>query len=127
MILTNYSILEYVTKRVWPDWQLLTRHDGTPLILTQEYFSIVTGEEKRRLQWVLNNLLYRLEESGRLTQMRKRWFEEEYAPTRRAAIEGLPFEVSKVPEHYDQGHCRMAGRESETSDGSSTGIWCARR
>ncbi len=108
VILTQYPILQYVTKRVWPDWQLLERPDGSPLILSRESFSIVTGEENRRLQWFLNNLLYRLEESGRLAQMRTRWFEEDYAPARRAAAEGLPFEISKVPEHYDQGHCRAA-------------------
>jgi ABC-type amino acid transport substrate-binding protein len=108
VILSEHSILDYVTKHVWPDWRLLTRNDRTPLILTQEYFAIVTVEENRRLQWFLNNLLYRLEESGRLEHMRKRWLEEDYAPTRRAATEGLPFEISKVPEHYDQGHCRLA-------------------
>ncbi|HSQ52748.1 MAG TPA: transporter substrate-binding domain-containing protein [Nitrospiraceae bacterium] len=108
VILSQYSILDYVTKHVWPDWHLLTRNDGTPLILTQESFSIVTVDENRRLQWFLNNLLYRMEESGRLEQMRRRWLEEDYAPTRRAATEGLPFEISKVPEHYDQGQCRFA-------------------
>jgi ABC-type amino acid transport substrate-binding protein len=109
VILADHSILQYVTKRVWPTWRLLERPDGSSLILTQEHFSIVTGEEKRRLQWFLNNLLYRLEESGRLAQMRRRWLEEDYAPTRRATAEGLPLEVSKVPDHYDQGQCRMAG------------------
>ena len=109
VILTDYPILQYVTKRVWPDWQLLERPDGSPLILSRESFSIVTGEQKTRLQWFLNNLLYRLEETGRLAQMRKRWLEEEYAPTRRATDEGLPLEVSKVPHHYDQGQCRLAG------------------
>lgn len=108
VILSNHSILDYVTKHVWPDWYLLTRKDGTPLVLTQDHFSIVTAEENRHLQWFLNNLLYRLEESGRLAQMRRRWLEEDYAPTRRATAEGLPFEVSKVPEHYDQGQCRLA-------------------
>lgn len=110
VILTDYPILQYVTKRVWPDWRLLERPDGSPLILSQESFSIVTGGEKRRLQWFLNNLLYRLEETGRLAQMRKRWLDEDYAPTRRAAEEGLPFEVAKVAEHYDQGQCRTAGK-----------------
>jgi ABC-type amino acid transport substrate-binding protein len=109
VILTDYPILQYVTKRVWPDWRLLERPDGTPLILSQESFSIVTGEGRRRLQWFLNNLLYRLEESGHLALMRKRWLDEDYAPTRRATEEGLPFEVAKVAEHYDQGQCRMAG------------------
>jgi ABC-type amino acid transport substrate-binding protein len=107
VIVSQHAILDYVTKRVWPDWRLLTRNDGTPLILTQEHFSVVTSEEHRRLQWFLNNLLFRLEESGRLEQMRRRWLEEDYAPTRRATMEGLPFEVSKVPEHYDQGQCRF--------------------
>ena len=106
VILTDYPILQYVTKHVWPDWQLLERPDGSPLILSRESYSIVTGGEKKRLQWFLNNLLYRLEETGRLAQMRKRWLEEDYAPTRRATAEGLPLEVSKVPDHYDQGHCR---------------------
>jgi ABC-type amino acid transport substrate-binding protein len=109
VILTQHPILQYVTKHVWPDWQLLDRPDGSPLILSRESFSIVTGEEKKRLQWFLNNLLYRLEETGRLAQMRKRWFEENYAPTRRATDEGLPLEVSKVPDHYDQGQCRASG------------------
>jgi len=112
VILSHHSILDYVTKHVWPDWHLLTRNDGAPLILTQEDFSVVTVEANRRLQWFLNNLLYRLEESGRLEQMRRRWLEEDYAPTRRAATEGLPLEVSKVPDHYDQGQCRFAVRRT---------------
>ncbi len=108
VILTNHSILQYVTKRVWRDWRILTQLDGTPLILTHEDLSIVTSEEHRHLQWFLNNLLFRLEESGRLKQMRTRWIEEEYAPTRRATTEGLPLEVTQVPDHYDQGQCRPA-------------------
>jgi polar amino acid transport system substrate-binding protein len=108
VILTNHSILEYVTKRVWQNWRLLTQIDGTPLILTHEDLSIVTSEEHRRLQWFLNNLLFRLQESGRLKQMRTRWIDEEYAPTRRATAEGLPLEITQVPDHYDQGQCRLA-------------------
>lgn len=108
VILTNHSILQYVTKRVWQDWRIVTHIDGTPLILTHEDLSIVTSDDHRRLQWFLNNLLFRLEESGRLKHMRRRWVEDEYAPTRRATTEGLPLEVTQVPEHYDQGQCRLA-------------------
>jgi polar amino acid transport system substrate-binding protein len=108
VILSKYSIIEYVTKRVWHEWQPLTRKDGTPITLTRDDLSIVTSEEYRRLQWFLNNLLFRLEESGRLKQMRHRWINEEYAPTRRATTEGLPLEVTQVPDHYDQGQCRLA-------------------
>jgi polar amino acid transport system substrate-binding protein len=108
VILTNHSILEYVTKRVWQDWRLLTHIDGTPLILTHEDLSIVTSDDHRQLQWFLNNLLFRLEESGQLKHMRRRWVEAEYAPTRRATNEGLPLEVTQVPQHYDQGQCHFA-------------------
>ncbi len=108
VILSEHSILKYATTRVWQDWRLLTRSDETPVILTSEDFSIVTTDEHHRLQWFLNNLLFRLEESGRLKQMRMRWIEEEYAPTRRAVEEGLPLEVTQVPHHHDQGQCRLA-------------------
>jgi polar amino acid transport system substrate-binding protein len=108
VILTNHSILEYVTKRVWQDWRLLTHIDGSRLILTHEELSIVTNDDHKQLQWFLNNLLFRLEESGRLKHMRRRWVEAEYAPTRRAASEGLPLEVTQVPQHYDQGQCSPA-------------------
>ena len=111
VILSDHSILEYVTKRVWQEWRLVTQADGTPLIVTQADLSVVTNDEHRRLQWFLNNLLFRLEESGRLKQMRARWIEAEYAPTRRATTEGLPLEVTQVPDHYEQGQCRL----SETS------------
>ena len=97
-----------MTKRVWQDWRLLTYLDGTPLMLTREVHSIVTGDDYRQLQWFLNNLLFRLEESGRLTHMRRRWVEAEYAPTRRATTEGLPLEVAQVPEQYNQGQCRVS-------------------
>ncbi|MBH0202294.1 MAG: transporter substrate-binding domain-containing protein [Nitrospira sp.] len=108
VILAKHAIIEYVTKRVWQGWHPLTRIDGTPVILTRDDLSIVTSEEHRHLQWFLNNLLFRLEESGRLKQMRTRWIEAEYAPTRRATTEGLPLEVTQVPDHYDQGQCRLA-------------------
>lgn len=108
VILSKHSIIEYVTKRVWREWSPVTKPDGAPLLLTRDDLSIVTSEEHRRFQWFLNNLLFRLEESGRLAQMRHRWIDEEYAPTRRATTEGLPLEVTQVPDHYDQGQCRLA-------------------
>jgi ABC-type amino acid transport substrate-binding protein len=107
VIFSKHLIAEYVTKRVWQDWHSLTQPDGSPLLLTRDDLSIVTSDAHRRLQWFLNNLLFRLEESGRLAQMRHRWIDEEYAPTRRATTEGLPLEVTQVPEHYDQGQCRL--------------------
>ena len=108
LILSKHAIIEYVTKRVWNEWHPLTRPDGSSLLLTRDDLSIVTSDEHRRLQWFLNNLLFRLEESGRLAQMRHRWIDEDYAPTRRATAEGLPLQVTQVPDHYDQGQCHLA-------------------
>ena len=110
IILSKHLIIEYVTKRVWQEWHPLTQSDGAPLLLTRDDLSIVTSDAHRRLQWLLNNMLFRLEESGRLAQMRHRWIDEEYAPTRRATAEGLPLEVTQVPDHYDQGQCRLADK-----------------
>ena len=109
IILSKHSIIKYVTKRVWQEWHPLTQPGGSPLLLTRDDLSIVTSDAHRRLQWLLNNLLFRLEESGRLARMRHRWIDEDYAPTRRATTEGLPLEVTQVPDHYDQGQCRLAG------------------
>jgi len=61
------------------------------LVLTLEQSAIVTDEENYWLRRFLNDLLFRLDESGRLADMRQRWLEEIYAYPRRAATEGLPF------------------------------------
>jgi ABC-type amino acid transport substrate-binding protein len=110
VILTDHSILEYVTKRVWQDWRPLTHIDGTPLFLTHEDLSIVTSDDHRQLQWFLNNLLFRLQESGQLKYMRRRLIEAEYAHARRATTQGLPLEVTQISQRYDQGQCRLAER-----------------
>jgi hypothetical protein len=72
----------------------------------------VTDEESYRLRRFLNDLLFKLEESGRLAEMRRRWIEEDYAYPRRAATEGLPFDAEKMPQHYDQGLCRLVDKRS---------------
>ena len=63
-------------------------------------------EDSYRLRWFINNLLFKLDESGKLAEMRKRWLEELYAFPRRAAAEGLPFDVGKMVPHYDLGTCQ---------------------
>lgn len=104
--LSSHSILDYGITRMWPNWHLLTRTDGSPLLLTRDYHSIVTNDNSRRLQWFLNNLLYRLEESGQLRQMQKRWIHDDYMPSRRTATEGLPLKVSAVPQYPSRGNCQ---------------------
>lgn len=112
LILGKQPVLDYTVRRVRKDWRLLRLDSGKPLVLTREHYSIVTDEESYRLRRFINDLLFRLDESGRLAEMRRRWLEEDYAYPRRAATEGLPFAAEKMPLHYDQGQCRPADNRS---------------
>ncbi len=112
VILGKQPVLEYTVRRVRKDWHLLKSGSGKALFLTREHYAIVTDEESYRLRRFLNELLFRLDESGRLADMRRRWLEESYAYPRRAATEGLPFSAEKMPQHYDQGQCRPADNRS---------------
>lgn len=112
LILGKEPVLDYTVRRVRKDWHLLRLDSGKPLLLTREHYAVVTDEESYRLRRFLNDLLFRLDESGRLAEMRQRWLEENYAYPRRAATEGLPFAAEKMPQHYDQGQCRLADNRS---------------
>lgn len=112
LILGKHPVLDYTVRRVRKDWHLLKLGDGKPLRLTREHYSVVTDEESYRLRRFINELQFRLDESGRLTEMRKRWLEENYVYPRQAATEGLLFAAEKMPQHYDQGQCRLAGNRS---------------
>lgn len=107
VILGAQPVLEYMVKRVRKDWFPLTRDNGVPLFLTKADYAVVVAEESYHLRWLLNDLLLKLDESGRLRDMRTRWLEEEYAFPRRASLEGLSFDVEQMATHYAQGACRL--------------------
>lgn len=107
VILGAQPVLEYMVKRVRRDWTPLTRDTGLPLFLTKADYGVVVAEDSYRLRWLLNDLLLKLDESGRLREMRARWLDEDYAFPRRASLEGLPFDVEKMAAHYIQGTCRL--------------------
>ncbi len=106
VILGARPVLEYTVTRVKKEWQLLARADGQPFFLTRAQFAVVMSEESYRLRWFVNTVIFRLDESGQLERMRARWLDESYAFPRRAAVEGLPFDVEKMVAHYSQGECR---------------------
>ncbi len=106
VILGSRPVLEYMVTRVKREWQLIKRPDGKPFFLTRAHFSVVMSEESYRLRWFVNAVIFRLDESGQLDRMRARWLDESYAFPRRAAVEGLPFDVEKMPSQYSQGVCR---------------------
>ncbi|MBM4134159.1 MAG: amino acid ABC transporter substrate-binding protein [Nitrospira sp.] len=111
VILGGQPILDYTVTWVRKDWQRMMLGNRKPLLLSREQYAVVMAEESYWLRWAVNDLLFRLNESGRLEAMRRRWLEESYAYPRRAAKEGLPFAAENMPQHYDQGRCRWAERK----------------
>ncbi len=107
VILGEQPILEYMVTKVRKDWRLLADNGGKPLFLTRSHYSVVMAEESYRLRWFVNDVLFKLDESGTLAALRTRWLDEPYAFPRRASAEGLSFDVEKMPQHYDQGKCRL--------------------
>jgi len=108
-ILGAHPVLEFMVKTTRKDWRLLAQPDGKPLRLTRADYGIVMAEDSYKLRWFVNQVLFQLGESGRLETMRKRWIEDTYAYPRRASTEGLPFDIPKMVQHYDQGTCRDQG------------------
>lgn len=109
VILGARPVLEYMVTHVKREWRLIMHTDGKPLYFTRGHYAVVMAEDSYRLRWFVNSVIFRLDEAGLLEQMRVRWPEESYAFPGRAAVEGLPFDVGKMVEHYSQG-TRREGR-----------------
>jgi ABC-type amino acid transport substrate-binding protein len=110
VILGKRPILEQMIKSGQKEWEVLKDDSGRHWLLTREHYAIVLAEDDHALRWFINDLLFRMEQDGRLASLRHRWIEEDYAYPRRAASEGLPFDANKMPQHYDQGSCRATAR-----------------
>jgi ABC-type amino acid transport substrate-binding protein len=108
VILGEHPILRYMVNNVRKKWIPLTHNTGRPFLLTRTHYAVVMAEESYRLRWFTNSLLFRLEESGRLEGIRTRWVKDSYAFPRRAATEGLPFDIEMMVQQNDQGGCRLA-------------------
>ena len=111
VILGAQPVLTYMVSKVRKDWASLARQDGRPVRFTKAQYAVVMAEESYRLRWLVNDVLFRLEEAGRLQDMRKRWLEDDYAYPRRASMEGLAFDAEKMVTHYMQGTCRVESRD----------------
>lgn len=108
IILIKQPILEFLVRRERQDWHPLVLENGQPFLLTRELYAVVMAEQSFRLQWLVNDLLFQLEQSGQLTAMRRRWFDEDYTYTERAVSEGLLATASTAIQRNDQGRCRWA-------------------
>ena len=108
VILGGVPILEFQLTRLRKDWRFITTEAGQPLIFMREHYAVVMDEESYRLRWLVNNLLFEMNESGQLAELQHHWLKESYAYPRRAESEGLPFTIERMVEHYNQGACRYA-------------------
>ena len=108
VILGSQPVLKFMATQVRRDWQLLVQENGGPFLLAREHYAVVMAEESYRLQWIVNDLVFQLDVSGRLAEIRRRWLQDTYAFPRRAATEGLPFAVEKMVHQHDQGKCYSA-------------------
>jgi ABC-type amino acid transport substrate-binding protein len=104
LILGSQPVMEFMVGRMKPEWTLVTAANGGPLLLTHEYLSIVLGDEKLSLRWFINNLLFRLDDSGTLDRIRKRWMDDAYDYRARAETEGLPVE-ERAEDIQQRRHC----------------------
>lgn len=110
VILGKQPILDFIVKRErrMKNWRPLVLENGQPFLLNHEFFTVVMGEGNYRLQWLVDDVLFQLEESGRLSAIRHRWFEEDYAFQERAASEGLLAEAPESLKPYVAGTCHWA-------------------
>jgi len=107
VILMKQPILDFIAKRERSDWQPVTLETEEPLLLSRELYTVVMAEQSFQLQWLINDLLFQLEQTGRLEAMRRRWFDEDYVYTVRAMREGLRAIESKLIHTNEHGRCRL--------------------
>jgi ABC-type amino acid transport substrate-binding protein len=112
IILGKQPVLDFLLKREEPlrSWRPVLLSDGRPFLLNREYFTVVMSEKSFRLHWLVNDLLFELEESGRLATMQRRWFDEDYRLSDRAAAEGLPAVVPASVDPSAPSRCHWAQR-----------------
>ena len=68
LIIGSHPVLDFSVKRLRPAWRTVTLENGRPLMVTHEEYSIVVAADHLHVRWFLNNLLFHLEEEGRLDQ-----------------------------------------------------------
>ena len=99
-------MLDFTVKRLRPEWRPVSLENVRPLMVTHEEYSIVVAADHLHVRWFLNNLLFHLEEEGRLDQWRRRWFEESYDHEGRAETEGMPI-AEEARQEQIRGHCSI--------------------
>jgi ABC-type amino acid transport substrate-binding protein len=110
VILGKQPILDFIVKREHRDWRPLVLENGQPFLLTRELFTVVMAEQSFELQGLVNDVLFQMEQTGRLAAMHRRWLDEDYAPDQRVISEGLLTSAEKNIQSNQHGRCWLASR-----------------
>lgn len=104
VILGSSIVLQYAARRqpMEQRWEVL-RHEGMPVRLTHEQYSIVISGSRYQLRWFVNNLLVQMEERGKLNAMRRRWLTDDYEYEDRIAQEGISVPEGAAEEQARRG------------------------
>ena len=76
-------------------------------MLVREQYVIVVAETKYQLRWLVNDVLWELEESGRLADMRRRWLDPDYADSAETLRDAVPCPECKESRVRSPGSCRI--------------------
>ena len=106
VVLGKEAILGQMGQRHLSGWQVVTLKDGQPMLLGREYYAVAMAESEYRLRWLVNDVILDLEQSGRLEEMRRRWFDPKYADSEAALRTGILCSACQETQPADRGSCR---------------------
>jgi polar amino acid transport system substrate-binding protein len=107
VVLGKQTILEFLEQRKPSAWRPVLLDNGKPLLLVREQYAIVVAETKYQLRWLVNDVLWELEESDRLSDMRRRWLDPRYADFPEALKDAVPCPECKESRVKSPGSCRI--------------------
>ena len=107
VVLGKQTILEFLEQRKPSAWRPLVLDHARPLLLVREQYAIVVAETKYQLRWLVNDVLWELEESGRLADMRRKWLDPDYADSLEALKDAVPCPECKESRVRSPGSCRI--------------------
>ena len=107
VVLGKQAILEFLEQRKPSTWRPLVLDNGKPLLLVREQYAVVVAETEYQLRWLVNDVLWELEESGRLAEMRRRWLDPNYADSAEALKDAVPCSECKESRVSSPGSCRI--------------------
>lgn len=107
LILGKAPFVDYLPRQEHREWRPLLLEDGQLFFLSRENYAIAMGESSYGLRWLVNDVLYDLELSGRLDEMRRNWVNPDYAYSRRARGEGVLCPACRTIQPREPGRCRL--------------------